>query len=122
MRVTAPDAEGRPHTYQYNHDDLTIAEGDLLELQAGIGYLEFATPDLRKFRTWRAIIWLCRMRDGEKQLQYTDVNAKFTDITFEPDAEAVEEKKAETRSVSKPARTLTTNGHKEPSVSVARTG
>ena len=80
MRVTY-----KGHTYQYNHEDLTLEEGDKLETQAGIGYLEFASPDLKKFRTWRAIVWLCRMRDGEFDLRYEDVNAKFADVSFTAD-------------------------------------
>ena len=125
MRVTAPDAEGKPHTYHYEHEKLTLAEGDKLELQAGIGYLEFSVPDLKKFRTWRAIIWLCRMRDGEKDLRYEDVDAVFSEVEFLPDPPKDDDEgkaRAATRNGKDAAPRTGTSKRNENSPDVALTG
>jgi len=120
MKVTV-----KGQAYQYNHDDLTLAEGDKLQEQAGIGYLDFANPNLKDFRTWRAIIWLCRMRDGEFSLQYKDVDAKYTDVTFTPDEQPAQDdspKGEATRTENGSVSSSINNGQPKLSESVAPTG
>ena len=83
-------------TYDYDPNALTLQEAFKLKEQIGVGYTELVQGSLDDPRTWVAIVWLCRYRDGEYQLRVTDVDAKFADIEIIPDdAPAVDENPSE---------------------------
>jgi hypothetical protein len=77
-------------TYDYDSAALTLKEARALNLQAGLELTDLLTGRFNDPRVMTAIIWLCRVRDGELKLRYDDIDIPLAKITIhwdEPEPE-----------------------------------
>jgi len=101
--------------YEYDSQALTVREAAQIKIQAGLGMLEFTQGNpFEDARILQALIWLCRLRDGELKLRIDEVDIPIRDVDIIPD-EAPEDE-------APTVATLPEHGSESPTTSTEPTG